>query len=711
MTMKLFKFVIFIILIFTLISCEPIRKTTTLKPFNIEPPKETPVVKKLPYEAFVIIDDSKVYSATDYNYNAGIIHTVEFPVGNIMKQVLPIYFNQMFQKVKYDRDMSSLIRSNDILIINAIVDNINFKEKCCLPVVLDVNARTKFVIYDSDLIALALPVYGDGSGKTSKSGLFSYIDEKDLGNTAYQALLNSVKNATDGIYAAVMNPKTQISEAKQLINKDPSKSFPYKVVANLSLKVNDIAEACAAAQMYVQLEPKDSEGYLLLHKCYLAQRQYKDALKQLEHAISLAPKSAILADKIINFYIERGKFEKAIEWIKKYLELRPDDCYAFLTLSVLHFKTDKTEEAIKIAEKALEKLTFSGVGLKISKREEEYAKISSVEPNSPAEKAGIKPGYEIVEIDGKSTLELPINDIIQKIRGEEGTEVTLRIKKSDSEELQTYKLTRVKFYTEPAAVSYKGALAIYFLEMNDFSKAKKHIEEAEKISPENSYLRLAKALLDLKEGKNEKVIEETEKLKDSHYARILQAIAFAKKGRFEEAIDLYKNTKDALLITSKTREEFFLTVKPYLEKIENRVIEYERAGQYALALREYGKLIDISDDDKAQRIRNRIGRIISQNPSLVELRDEARKHYLQAEVLFTNNKFEEAIVELDKALRLQPFNPQIYFNKALVYEKIADYVKAIENMEIYLQLAPNSPNAQTIKDQIYKWRFIHEKEI
>ncbi len=100
-----------------------------------------------------------------------------------------------------------------------------------------------------------------------------------------------------------------------------------------------------------------------------------------------------------------------------------------MTLSVLHFKIGRTEEAIKIAEKALERLTFSGVGLKISKKEEEYAKISSVEPNSPAEKAGIKPGYEIVEIDGKSTLELPINDIVQKVRGEEGTEVTLRIKK------------------------------------------------------------------------------------------------------------------------------------------------------------------------------------------------------------------------------------------------------------------------------------------
>jgi len=706
--MKIIRWLLFIPFIIALIGCEPIRITTKVAPFEVEPPKETPVVKKLPNEVIVLVDDTKTYSAT--KYTADVIHTVEFPVGNLLRQILPIYFDKMFSKTKYEKNLSSLIPSNGLL-IHANVDNINFSEECCYR--LEVNSRTKFEIYDSDLIEIALPVFGTGSGKLSKSGLFSTISEKEYGTTAYQAIFNSLKNATDTFYEVVSNPKAQISEAKQLINKDPSNIYAYRVVANLSLKNNDIAEALAASQMLINLAPKDPNGYLLLHKCYLAQRKYKEAIKELEQAVSLAPKSAILLMKLHDFYIERGKYEKAIESVKKYIEQRPDDQYAPLRLALLYFKLGKYDEAIKISEKAINNLSFSGIGISIVKNEGEYAKIKSIEPNSPAQKAGLKSNYEIVEVNGKSTLEMKLNEIVQSLRGQEGTAVKLKVKKPDSDETFTVMLIREKFYTNPVVASYISLIALSSIELNDKTNAKKYTEEAEKISPQDDYLKLAKSALYLKEMQYEKSIAEALSVKDSDYAQFLQSIAYAKLGKYEESINFYKKIKKSksLLITEKAKGELFSALYYYLAEIENKAIDYERAGKYAQAMKLYAQMLEISPPQKAQWIRDRVAKIISSNPSLVELKDEARKHFLHAEVLFTNNKFEEAIEELDKASHLQPFNPQIYFNKAIIYEKISDYAKAIENMEIYLQLNPSAPNAQTIKDQIYKWRFMLEKEL
>lgn len=708
--MKAIKFLLFIPFIIALMSCEPIRITTNIEPFNVEPPKETPVVKKLPNEAIVLVDDTQVYSATQYS--ADVIHTINFPAGNLLKQALPIYFDAMFSKTRYEKNLSSLIPP-DGLLIHTQISNMKFEQECCIPLVFNVSATVQFNIYDSDLLDISLPILSTGKGTISKSGLFATINQKEYGNTAYQAILNSVKNAVDAIYEAIKNPKAKISEAKQLINQDPSNIHPYRLVANLSLKQNDIAEAIAASQMYVQLAPKDPDGYLLLYKCYLAQRKYKDAIAQLEHAVSLAPRNPNLLLKLYDFYIERGKYDKAIESVNRYIEHRPDDEYAAFRLALIYFKLGKYDEVIKISEKTIDKLSFSGIGASIMKNEDEYAKIKSTEPNSPAQKAGLQRDYEIIEIDGKSTLEMKINEIIQKMRGEEGTEVKLTIRKPESNETFTTTLVRKKFYTSSVTSSFMGLIALSYLEKNNKDNAKKYIEEAEKFSSGDIYLTLARAAFYLKESQYEKALSELSSAKDIDYGKLLQAIAYAKMSKFEESLNLYRKISNSksMLITEKSLKEFFTALLPYTEKIENRAIEYEKTGQPLRALAEYARLIEVSTPEKAQWSRSRVSRIISQNPSLVELKDEARKYFLQAEVLFTNNKFEEAIDELEKASHIQPFNPQIYFNKAIIYEKISDYAKAIENMEIYLQLNPNASNAQAIKDQIYKWRFMLEKEI
>ena len=53
--------------------------------------------------------------------------------------------------------------------------------------------------------------------------------------------------------------------------------------------------------------------------------------------------------------------------------------------------------------------------------------------DSPAEQAGLRPGDQILAVDGTSTLGETVSSLVYKVRGESGTDVTLTIRRDDEE--------------------------------------------------------------------------------------------------------------------------------------------------------------------------------------------------------------------------------------------------------------------------------------
>lgn len=72
---------------------------------------------------------------------------------------------------------------------------------------------------------------------------------------------------------------------------------------------------------------------------------------------------------------------------------------------------------------------FSGIGLEIGIKNNTITAVSPLK-NTPAEKAGIKPGDAILKIDDVSTQGMPVEEAINHIRGPKGTTVVLTIKNS-----------------------------------------------------------------------------------------------------------------------------------------------------------------------------------------------------------------------------------------------------------------------------------------
>jgi len=69
---------------------------------------------------------------------------------------------------------------------------------------------------------------------------------------------------------------------------------------------------------------------------------------------------------------------------------------------------------------------FAGIGAEIT-RDESHPKVISPIDNTPAAKAGLKPGDVILKIDGKLTEGMDLKDVVDRLRGPVGTPVSMTI--------------------------------------------------------------------------------------------------------------------------------------------------------------------------------------------------------------------------------------------------------------------------------------------
>ena len=77
--------------------------------------------------------------------------------------------------------------------------------------------------------------------------------------------------------------------------------------------------------------------------------------------------------------------------------------------------------------------TYAGVGIELLPGEG-YPKVLDTIDNTPAKRAGIKPGDLLIEVDGVDVYNEPLDMVVQKVRGPEGTTVKLTIRREGQED-------------------------------------------------------------------------------------------------------------------------------------------------------------------------------------------------------------------------------------------------------------------------------------
>lgn len=94
---------------------------------------------------------------------------------------------------------------------------------------------------------------------------------------------------------------------------------------------------------------------------------------------------------------------------------------------------------------------FYGIGAGVYQEEGKLVTIKEIYKNSPAEKAGLKVGDQYTKINGEDVTKLSAEQISNKIKGKQGRELTLTIKRNNKE--QNIKITTGK--VEIPSVSQK----------------------------------------------------------------------------------------------------------------------------------------------------------------------------------------------------------------------------------------------------------------
>jgi carboxyl-terminal processing protease len=135
---------------------------------------------------------------------------------------------------------------------------------------------------------------------------------------------------------------------------------------------------------------------------------------------------------------------------------------------------------------------YEGIGVWVDQPDGRLTIISPMR-GSPAEEAGLQPGDVVLEVDGVSTEDMPMEEAVRRVRGPEGTSVALTIEREGEDELLEITVERAKI--ELPAVMFEmdddiAILTVTVLGDNTIRELDQAIEDAQEAGAEGIVLDL-----------------------------------------------------------------------------------------------------------------------------------------------------------------------------------------------------------------------------
>ncbi len=110
-----------------------------------------------------------------------------------------------------------------------------------------------------------------------------------------------------------------------------------------------------------------------------------------------------------------------------------------------------------------------GVGITVERTDDRKIMIRAVQNGSPASKAGVQVGDQILSIDGESMIERPLGDVVAKLRGSVGAPVAITVlRPSQGAE---YVLSMKRSRIIPTTVTYERRGDVALIHLTGFNSA------------------------------------------------------------------------------------------------------------------------------------------------------------------------------------------------------------------------------------------------
>ena len=162
-----------------------------------------------------------------------------------------------------------------------------------------------------------------------------------------------------------------------------------------------------------------------------------------KEAVEIKDKAEILSSYINRFYLNDIDYGKMGDIIYKAMVSGLDDKYA------AYYTKDEYKD---ISEKT--KGEFCGIGAYISQgKNDNSLKVAGVVKGGPTEKAGIKKGDIIVEVDGENIQGKDSSYAVSKMKGKKGTNVSISVVRKGNKKPITFNIKREVIHDN--TVSYK----------------------------------------------------------------------------------------------------------------------------------------------------------------------------------------------------------------------------------------------------------------
>lgn len=161
-------------------------------------------------------------------------------------------------------------------------------------------------------------------------------------------------------------------------------------------RAESFKRAVEFAQKALAIDEKSHGGHIVMGNIYLSQRQHEKAITEFERSIFLSPNSPDAHALLAGAMYYSGRFEEALELMKKAMRLGPYYPAFFLfTLGSVYSSVGRYEEAIAAFNQLRDRcrkgecpsmwwqLSLAGVYVKLGREEEARALVSEALETNP----------------------------------------------------------------------------------------------------------------------------------------------------------------------------------------------------------------------------------------------------------------------------------------------------------------------------------------